>query len=110
MAHTFTSLLCHLIFSTKDRQPFLDAEVRPRLFGYMGGILREEGATALIINGLEDHVHALVATPPTRALSDVMRVLKTNSSRWGTRAVAWEEGVRVAGGLRRVQREQVERR
>jgi putative transposase len=82
MAHTFTSLLCHVIFSTKDRQQFLDADSRPRIFSYMGGILRAEGATALIVNGPEDHVHALIAMPPTQALSDVMRVLKTNSSRW----------------------------
>jgi REP element-mobilizing transposase RayT len=98
MPQTFTSLLCHLIFSTKNREPFLDPELRPRLFGYMGGILREEGATPLIVNGPEDHVHALVATPPTRALSDVMRVLKTNSSRWvheqwpEKKAFAWQAG------------------
>jgi putative transposase len=43
MPHTYTSVLVHLIFSTKDRRPYLEAEVRPRLFAYMGGILREEG-------------------------------------------------------------------
>ena len=106
MAHTFTSLLCHVIFSTKDRQPSLDADVRPRIFGYMGGILREEGATALIVNGPEDHVHALIATPPTRALSDLMRVLKTNSSRWvpplrGWYAVRPESPSRLSPARRR---------
>lgn len=82
MAHTYTSLLVHLIFSTKDRRPFIDAELGPRLFAYMGGILREIGSTPVLINGPADHVHALATLPSTLALSDLMRVLKTNSSRW----------------------------
>ncbi len=82
MAHTFTNLLTHVIFSTKDRVAYLSDELRPRVFAYMGGIVREEGGTALIINGPADHVHLLVALPATLALSDFMRVLKTNSSKW----------------------------
>jgi len=50
MAHTFTNLLTHIIFSTKDRMPLLDTEIRPRLFAYMGGIIRELGGVALDIN------------------------------------------------------------
>lgn len=82
MAHTFTNLLTHLIFSTKDRGPLIDAELKPSLLAYLGGIVREMRATALIINGTADHVHALVALPPSLSLSDLMRVLKTNSSKW----------------------------
>ena len=98
MPHTYTSLLVHIIFSTKDRRPYLDAELRPRLFPYMGGILRELGGTPILVNGPDDHVHALTALPPTRSLSDVMRVLKTNSSRWvheqwpARRDFAWQSG------------------
>lgn len=82
MPHTFTNLLVHVVFSTKDRQPFLDTELRPRLFPYMGGIVRELGGVPLALNGPNDHVHALVTVPATLALADLMRVLKTNSSRW----------------------------
>ena len=82
MAHTFTNLLTHLIFSTKDRRPWLDGESRPRVFAYIGGIVREMNGTALIVNGVADHVHLLVATPPTLSTSDAMRVVKTNSSKW----------------------------
>jgi putative transposase len=82
MPHSFTNLLTHVIFSTKDRLPFIDAGLRPPLLAYMGGIVREMHGTALIINGTADHVHLLVGLPPTLALSDGMRILKTNSSRW----------------------------
>jgi putative transposase len=57
MPHTFTSLLVHVIFSTKDRAPDLSPELAARLFPYMGGIVRECKGTALIINGPADHVH-----------------------------------------------------
>jgi putative transposase len=80
MAHTFTSLHAHLIFSTKERKPFLTSELRDRLFPYMGGIIREMKGVALIVNGVEDHVHILAGMPSTIAVSDFMRDLKSNSS------------------------------
>ena len=98
MAHTFTSLLVHVIFSTKDRLPHLDAEVRSRLFPYMGGILREAGARPVLVNGVADHVHGLVGLPTTASVADMMRVLKTNSSKWvheewpTLRGFAWQTG------------------
>jgi putative transposase len=82
MPHTFTNLLAHLIFSTKNRMPHINQELKPQLFAYMGGILRELHGSALLINGTTDHVHLLVRLPPTIALADALRVLKTNSSRW----------------------------
>lgn len=98
MPQTFASLFVHVVFSTKGREPFLEAELRPRVFPYMGGIVRELGAVPLAINGPGDHVHALVTVPTTLAVADLMRVLKTNSSRWvheqwpERRAFAWQNG------------------
>ncbi len=98
MAHSFANLLTHVIFSTKDRQPLIDAELKPRLFAYLGGIVHELGGVALLINGPADHVHALVKLPHTLAVADAMRVIKTNSSRWvhetwpARRAFAWQAG------------------
>jgi REP element-mobilizing transposase RayT len=98
MAHSFANLLCHVIFSTKDRQPFLDVELRGRLFPYMGGILREVECIGLSINGPSDHVHLLIKMPATKALADVLRVLKTNSSKWvhdnwpNGKDFAWQAG------------------
>jgi REP element-mobilizing transposase RayT len=82
MPHTFTSLLVHVIFSTKDRAPDLSPELTTRLFPYMGGIVRECKGTALIVNGPADHVHLLLSIPATLSIADMLRVLKANSSRW----------------------------
>jgi putative transposase len=82
MAHTFTSLHTHLIFSTKSRKPFLRPEFKSRLFDYMGGIIRNMDGQSFLINGPEDHVHVLAGLPSTRSLADFLRDLKGDSSRW----------------------------
>jgi len=82
MAHSFSTLLVHAIFSTKDRTPLLTPGLRQRLFPYMGGIIRELKGAALLINGIEDHVHVLTSLPATLALSDLMKELKGISSGW----------------------------
>jgi REP element-mobilizing transposase RayT len=98
MAHTFTHLRYHVVFSTKNRSPFLDVELRDRLFPYLGGIVRELGGTALTIGGMPDHCHLLLSLPPALALADVVRVVKTNASRWVHEswpercAFAWQTG------------------
>ena len=76
----------------------LDAELRPRVFAYLGGVVRELGGTALAINGVADHTHALLVLPASLALADAMRVIKTNSSRWiheqwpQRKSFAWQTG------------------
>ncbi len=96
MAQTFTNLLTHIIFSTKDRMPVILPQFRPDLHAYMGGIIRELGGRARLINGTADHIHLLAGLPPTLAIADVLRVIKTNSSRWvreeKTRRFGWQAG------------------
>jgi putative transposase len=82
MSHTYTNLLSHVVFSTKDRKPLIDAEIKPRLLGYLNGIVSESGGKVLSLNAMPDHLHMLWEVPPTSSISDSMRVLKTNSSRW----------------------------
>lgn len=82
MRHSYTTLHSHLIFGTKDRLPLIDQPIRERLFAYMGGIVRELRGTAVIVNGIADHVHLLVQLPAEVAIADCLRVVKTNSSRW----------------------------
>jgi REP element-mobilizing transposase RayT len=82
MAHTYTHLLTHIIFSTKDRAPLLDAGLKERLFPYLGGIIRAHDGKALIINGPADHVHILASIAAKHSLSDLMRELKADSSGW----------------------------
>jgi REP element-mobilizing transposase RayT len=98
MPHTFASLLVHVIFSTKNRKPDLSSELAGRLFPYMGGIVKERKGVPLIINGPADHIHLLLSLPATESIADLLRVLKTNSSRWvheqfpTRKQFAWQAG------------------
>jgi putative transposase len=82
MAHTYTSLLVHVIFSTSGRAPLLTDATRLDVHAYLGGILRELDAIPVTIGGTADHVHLLTRLPANLALADCMRIVKTNSSRW----------------------------
>ena len=63
MPHSYSSLLVHVVYSTKGRIRSIDAGIRPDVFAYMGGIVREMGGVARLINGTEDHVHMLISLP-----------------------------------------------
>lgn len=82
MSHRFTSLLTHLIFSTKDRSPFLDHDLGAECHAYLGGIVENTGGRRIVIGGAADHVHILLDLPATQSLSDCVRTLKSNSSKW----------------------------
>jgi putative transposase len=60
----------------------LDAEIKPRLFAYMAGIIENLKGKPLLINGPRDHVHLLCVLPGDQSLSDLMKKVKANSSRW----------------------------
>ncbi len=98
MARSFHQNLAHIIFSTKNREPMITAEIESDLHAYLGGIIRELKGTALRINGVADHVHILAKTPKTIADSDFMRTLKANSSGWvkskhpSMPSFAWQQG------------------
>ena len=76
MANTFTSLYCHVVFSTKNRERWLRPEIEEDVWRYLGGICRTHDVKALQIGGVEDHVHLLLGMPPTLALSDVVKRIK----------------------------------
>src|SRR3990172_12321849 len=82
MAHTFTNILIHALFSTKHRRPSLDAELKSELFPYMGGIVAKLNGKPLLINGPSDHVHLLFVQPAALGLAELMEKVKANSSRW----------------------------
>lgn len=82
MSTTYSNILIHIIFSTKDRKPFISDQYRERLYAYIGGIIRSEGAEPLAIGGTIDHVHLVVKIKPNHALSDLVRKIKANSSKW----------------------------
>lgn len=82
MPRSYTNLIYHIVFSTKDRRPVITPNREERLYEYIGGIIRGLGGIVLAINGVDDHVHILVKLRPDKALSDVLRDLKANSSGW----------------------------
>ena len=69
MSQSFTNLLYHLIFSTKERRPLITIDYQLRLYDYIGGILRDTGGISLGINGTEDHVHVLAKLRPDLGLT-----------------------------------------
>lgn len=98
MSRTFTNLLTHLIFSTKDREPLIVPELESELYAYLGGLTRELKGKSYGINGTSDHVHMLISLPPTVSTSEALRFIKSNSSGWvhvkwpRRRAFAWQLG------------------
>ncbi len=80
MGHSYTNLLYHVVFSTKERHPWLDPEISTRLYDYLGGAIRSEGGTSMSINGCADHIHILAKLRQNKAVSDVLRAIKANSS------------------------------
>jgi putative transposase len=82
MAHTYTHLVVHALFSTSGRRPFLQPDLRTKVFPYMAGIIKRLKGQPLLINGPNDHVHLLFVLPPTLPLSDLMEKVKANSSKW----------------------------
>jgi REP element-mobilizing transposase RayT len=79
---SYTNLLYHVVYATKERYPFITKELRPDLHAYMGGTTRGLGGIALEVGGVADHVHLLVKLKPTIAVADFLRDLKSNSSGW----------------------------
>ena len=82
MPHAYTSLHYHLIFATKHREPAITPDIRPRLWDYLGGIVRTAGGVAHAVGGVANHVHLLVTLRQRPAVSDVVRDLKAKSSAW----------------------------
>ena len=77
---TFTNLLFHIVYSTKYRKPVIQKSWQDDLYGYVGGIIRNHKGTLLCMGGVMDHVHLLAKLSPTIAVSDMLRLIKSNSS------------------------------
>jgi putative transposase len=82
MPSSHTSLNVHLVFSTKDRLPFISAEYLERLHAYLGGIVKGMDAMPLAVGGVSDHVHLLISLKSKHRLDYFLRDLKADSSTW----------------------------
>ncbi len=79
---TYTQILYHIVFSTKDRTPCLTAEKRPDLFRYVWGIVKNRDTHLYRINAMDDHVHILSGLHPSVALADFVKDIKLGASGW----------------------------
>ena len=82
MGHTLTKIVVHCVFSTKHRRAMLHADVAGRVDAYIAGIARNHDMHLLRAGGTEDHRHLLLQLRPTISLSDAIRLIKANSSKW----------------------------
>jgi len=106
---SYTNLLYHIVFATKDRAPLIPPEFGPRLYEYLAGTVRGLGGSALEINGVSDHVHLLVQLKPVMSLSDFMRDLKANSSAWARQQLDGKFGWQARYGAFTVSQSQTDR-
>jgi len=82
MSSTLTNLMYHIVFSTKNREPYLSMDIRTEIYSYIGGIIRGKGGALLEIGGIDNHVHILMRQRQDIAVSDMVRLIKANSSKW----------------------------
>lgn len=82
MPQSLSRVILHIIFSTKDREPWLDADVRPRMHAYLATIGRNLGAEAFRVGGAADHVHLVATLPRTLSQAKFVEEVKKLSSKW----------------------------
>ena len=82
MPQSRARVILHIVFSTKNRVPFLrDSALRPRLRAYMAGVLQKIGCEPILINGVEDHVHILCNLSRTVSIAQRIEEVKTEPSK-----------------------------
>ncbi len=82
MPQSLVNNLIHLVYSTKHRSPWITADARAGLHAYQAGIFRAWESPALVIGGVEDHVHTLFALSKNHALKKLVEEIKKGSSKW----------------------------
>lgn len=82
MPNSYSNLLFHVVFSTKQRRPLISTTWRGELDRYIGGIVREKRGTLLEIGGMPDHLHLALRLRADTAVANMVRDIKANSSRW----------------------------
>lgn len=97
MPSTHSSLIYHIVYSTKNREKWIPPDFLPNLHAYVGGILRGNGAIAYAVGGVSDHMHLLVGLKTTHVIPDLVRTVKTESSKWIKREISqsafgWQDG------------------
>lgn len=82
MANTYTQIYIHIVFAVKGRQNLISKIWKEELYKYITGIVTHKEQKLIAINGMPDHIHILIGLKPTQMLSDLVRDIKANSSRF----------------------------
>ena len=98
MPQSLSSILIHLVFSTKNRESYITAEIEPELHAYIAAVFRECHSPALIINGTANHLHTLFTLSRTLTVAALVEEVKKRSSKWAKtkggvhRIFQWQAG------------------
>lgn len=98
MANTYTKLNIHIVFHVKSTSVCIKNEDLPKVFAYIGCIVRNVEGYPVTIGGIENHIHILATMPKTTSVSEFVQKIKANSSRWIKtldkyyESFAWQEG------------------
>lgn len=98
MANTYSQLYIHIIFAVKGRQSLISEKWKEELYKYITGIITNKGQKLIAINGMPDHIHILIGLKPDKAISDLVRDIKSNSSKfindgkWVNGRFEWQTG------------------
>ena len=98
MADTYSQIYIHIVFAVKGRENLISQRWKEELHKYITGIVTNEGQKLIEINSMPDHVHILIGVKPTVALSNLLRDIKANSSKFinGNKWIAgkfeWQQG------------------
>ncbi len=98
MASSLVKINVHLIFHIKTTSIPMRSTDLPRIFNYLGGILRSLGSIPFIVGGVDNHIHILTTLPASLPLADLVRTTKAKSSRWiktldeGYSSFSWQNG------------------
>lgn len=101
MPGTYSQIYIQYVFTVKGKQNLLRKPWREDVFKYISGIIKEKGQKPIIVNGVEDHVHVFVGIKPSMNISDLVRDIKNNSSKFINEQkflpvkFAWQEGYGV---------------
>lgn len=82
MTHSLRYQFVHLMWATKNLEPLIKNEFRDSLLAYIWGITNNLGGSLLASSGTNDHVHLLMNTPSNISASDLLRQIKSSSSKW----------------------------
>ncbi len=98
MANTFTQIYIQIVFSTYQRQDMIRNEIKDDIYKYITGIVQNKHHKLIVINGMTDHIHIFIGMKPNESISDLVRDIKKDSSKfinsngWIRGKFQWQEG------------------